>query len=203
QRRSIDLGVELTSVLSTVAAPDTAFDTSSRLAQMLKTVAHLIAARDELGMKRQTFFIGIGDYDTHGDQVNRHPLLMAELNHALSSFYNATETMGVQDNVTTFTASDFGRTLTSNGDGTDHGWGSHQMIIGGAVNGSRIFGDLPELAIGSVDDIGEGRIIPTTSMEQMAATLAGWYGLSAAQIAETFPNLRNFNSADLGFLRNT
>ncbi len=203
QRRSIDLGVELTTVLDAVPAPDATFDTSSRLAQMLQTVAHLIAARDELGMKRQTFFIGIGDYDTHGDQVNRHPALMAELNHALSSFYSATEAMGVQDNVTTFTASDFGRTLTSNGDGTDHGWGSHQMIMGGAVNGGRIYGALPELAIGSVDDIGEGRIIPTTSMDQMAATLAGWYGLSATQIAETFPNLRNFNTADIGFLRNS
>jgi len=201
QRRSIDLGVELSGVLESLPELTTTFDTSSRLAQMLKTVANLIAARDQTGMKRQTFFIGIGDYDTHGDQVNRHPALMAELNHALSSFYNATVELGVSDKVTTFTASDFGRTLTSNGDGTDHGWGSHHMVIGDAVNGGNIFGTLPELAIGSIDDIGEGRIIPTTAMDQYAATLANWYGLSASQIAETFPNLGNFNVADLGFLR--
>ena len=104
------------------------------------------------------------------------------------------------DQVTTFTASDFGRTLTSNGDGTDHGWGSHQLVLGGAVAGGQIVGTMPELAIGSVDDIGEGRIIPTTSIDQYSATLARWYGLDAAGIAQTFPNLVNFNAADLGFM---
>ncbi len=201
QRRSIDLGIELNDALSTIPAPNTIFDNDSRLAAMLKTVAHLIAAREKLGMSRQTFFVGIGDYDTHGDQVNRHPALMAELNHSLSAFYDATVELGVSDKVTTFTASDFGRTLTSNGDGTDHGWGSHHMVLGDAVDGGKIFGELPELAIGSIDDIGEGRIIPTTAMDQYAATLAGWYGLSPSQIAETFPTLSNFNVADLGFLR--
>jgi uncharacterized protein (DUF1501 family) len=200
QRRSIDLGVELESVFNTTPAPSTAFDTNSRLGQMLKTVAHLIAGRERLGMTRQTFFVGIGDYDTHGDQVNRHPALMTELNNALSAFYHATVELGVSDKVTTFTASDFGRTLTSNGDGTDHGWGSHQMVMGDSVDGGKIFGTLPELAIGSIDDIGEGRIIPTTAVDQMAATLASWYGLSASQIADTFPTLSNFKVADLGFL---
>lgn len=201
QRRSIDLGVELQQVFDTTPAPSTPFNSGSRLGQMLKTVAHLIAAREQLGMTRQTFFVGVGDYDTHGDQVNRHPALMTELNDALSAFYNATVELGVSDKVTTFTASDFGRTLTSNGDGTDHGWGSHQIVMGDAVEGGNIIGTLPELAIGSIDDIGEGRIIPTTAMDQMAATLAGWYGLTASQIADTFPTLRNFNVADLGFLK--
>jgi uncharacterized protein (DUF1501 family) len=144
------------------------------------------------------FFVGIGDYDTHGDQNNRYPVLMRELNHSLNSFYNALVEMGVSDKVTTFTASDFGRTLTSNGDGTDHGWGSHQMIMGDAIDGGKFFGNMPDLAIGSSDDIGEGRIIPTTSMDQYAASLASWYGLTPSQVSETFPNLANFNEQTLG-----
>lgn len=201
QRRSIDLGVSLRAALSATPAPQTSFQDSSRLAGMLRMIAHLIAARETLGMSRQIFFVGIGDYDTHGDQVSRYPVLMRELNHALSSFYEATVELGVSEQVTTFTASDFGRTLTSNGDGTDHGWGSHQMVMGGSVMGNRIFGTMPELAIGSNDDIGEGRIIPTTSVDQYAATLARWYGLSASQIADTFPSLANFNSTDIGFMQ--
>ncbi len=201
QRRSIDLGVKLRAALESTSAPATAFQQGSRLAGMLRMIAHLIAARETLGMSRQIFFVGIGDYDTHGDQVNRYPVLMRELNHALTSFYDATVELGVSDRVTTFTASDFGRTLTSNGDGTDHGWGSHQMVIGDAVMGGRIFGTMPDLAIGSNDDIGEGRIIPTTSVDQYAATLARWYGLTPSQIAETFPALANFNEADLGFMQ--
>ena len=201
QRRSIELGGELRQALDTVSAPTTSFDGTSRLAGMLRMVSHLIAAREVLGMKRQIFFVGIGDYDTHGDQINRHPALMGELNHALASFYNSTVELGVSEEVTTFTASDFGRTLTSNGDGTDHGWGSHQMVVGGNVDGGKIFGTMPELVIGSNDDIGEGRIIPTTSVDQYAATLARWYGLTPVQIAETFPTLSNFNVADLGFMR--
>jgi uncharacterized protein (DUF1501 family) len=200
QRRSLDLGVELRGALEQTAAPVTEFNTQSRLAAMLKMVAHMIAARERIGVRRQIFFVGIGDYDTHGDQANRHPLLMRELNHSLASFYQATVELGVADQVTTFTASDFGRTLTSNGDGTDHGWGSHQLVLGGAVAGGQIVGKMPELAIGSVDDIGEGRIIPTTSIDQYSATLARWYGLDAAGIAQTFPNLVNFNAADLGFM---
>jgi len=201
QRRSIDLGVSLRRALNQTPAPQTTFQSGSRLAGMLRMIAHLISARETLGMRRQIFFVGIGDYDTHGDQVNRYPALMRELNHALSSFYQATVELGVSEQVTTFTASDFGRTLTSNGDGTDHGWGSHQMVMGDSVMGNRIFGTMPELAIGSNDDIGEGRIIPTTSIDQYAATLARWYGLSPSQVAETFPSLANFNSADLGFMR--
>jgi uncharacterized protein (DUF1501 family) len=201
QRRSIDLGIDLRQALQAVSAPQTSFNTASRLASMLRMVSHLIAARDVLGMSRQIFFVGIGDYDTHGDQVNRHPVLMNELNHALTSFYNATVELGVSDKVTTFTASDFGRTLTSNGDGTDHGWGSHQMVMGDGVRGGEIFGTMPELVIGSNDDIGEGRIIPTTSVDQYAATLAHWFGLTPAQVTETFPTLANFNTADLGFMK--
>lgn len=197
QNRSLSLGQQVSAALSTISPISTEFVQGSHLSASLRMVANLIAARSQLNMKRQIFFIGIGDYDTHGDQANRYPLLMRELNHSLNSFYNATVELGVSDKVTTFTASDFGRTLTSNGDGTDHGWGSHQMVMGDAIDGGKFIGTMPELVIGSNDDIGEGRIIPTTSVDQYAATLAGWYGLSGSQLSETFPNLANFNEQSL------
>lgn len=197
QNRSLLLGQDVSAAIDSAQTLSTEFDLSSRLSASLRMVARLIAARSTLGMNRQIFFVGIGDYDTHGDQANRYPLLMQELNHSLNSFYNATVELGISDKVTTFTASDFGRTLTSNGDGTDHGWGSHQMIMGDAIDGGKFFGTMPELAIGSNDDIGEGRIIPTTSVDQYAASLAGWYGLTQSQISETFPNLSNFNDQTL------
>ena len=187
----------VSSALDDITPLTTEFDQSSRLASSLRMIANLIASRSSLDMNRQIFFIGIGDYDTHGDQANRYPTLMRELNHSLNSFYNATVELGIADQVTTFTASDFGRTLTSNGDGTDHGWGSHQMVMGDAIDGGKFFGTMPELVIGSNDDIGEGRIIPTTAMDQYAASLASWYGLSTSQIAEAFPNLANFNDQTL------
>ena len=198
QSRSLALGSEVTAALAANAGLTTPFEGTSFLATSLRMVANLIAARTTLGMNRQIFFVGIGDYDTHGDQANRYPALMRELNHSLDSFYNATVELGLSDKITTFTASDFGRTLTSNGDGTDHGWGCHQMVMGDAIDGGKIFGTMPELVIGSNDDIGEGRIIPTTSVDQYAATLSSWYGLTPSQITDTFPNLANFDNPDLG-----
>jgi uncharacterized protein (DUF1501 family) len=200
QSRARNVGAQLSTALDSAPALTTEFNDQSRLATGLRMVARLIATRQSLGMRRQMFFVGIGDYDTHGDQATRHPLLMTELSQSLDAFYRATVELGMDQQVTTFTASDFGRTLTSNGDGTDHGWGGHQLVMGGAVNGGDIYGSMPDLAIGSADDIGEGRIIPTTSVDQVAATLARWYGLGPAQIAETFPNLANFSVADLGFM---
>jgi uncharacterized protein (DUF1501 family) len=197
QNRSLLLGQQVSSALDSVSPLSTQFDLSSRLSASLRMIANLIAARSTLNMNRQIFFVGIGDYDTHGDQANRYPVLMRELNHSLNAFYNATVELGVAEKVTTFTASDFGRTLTSNGDGTDHGWGSHQMIMGGAIDGGKFFGSMPELTIGSHDDIGEGRIIPTTSVDQYAASLANWYGLPQSNISQTFPNLANFNNLTL------
>jgi len=200
QARAIELGSQISGALDNAPAITTAFNTNSSLARNLHMIARLISQGQSLGMKRQIFFVGIGDYDTHGDQVRRQPLLMTELSQALNAFYNATVELGLQDNVTAFTASEFGRTLTSNGDGTDHGWGGHQMVVGGAVRGGSIYGTMPELAIGSNDDIGEGRIIPTTSTDQYAATLASWFGMDSADIASIFPNLVNFDSANLGFM---
>ncbi len=200
QTRARTLGAEIFTALEQHPEPNTPFDAQSRLAANLKMVARMIAARDTLGMNRQLFFVGIGDYDTHGDQLNRHPQLLRELSQSLSAFYSALQELGVENQVTTFTASDFGRTLTSNGDGTDHGWGGHQLVMGGAVNGREIYGTMPDLAIGSNDDIGEGRIIPTTAMDQYAATLARWYGLSSSEVGDIFVNLGNFDTDDLGFM---
>ena len=202
QTRAITLGAQVSSALAEITPLTTEFNSQSFLANNLRMVAQLLAARDTLEMRRQIFFVGIGDYDTHGDQARRHPLLMTELSQSLSAFYDALVELGLSDKVTTFTASDFGRTLTSNGDGTDHGWGGHQIVMGDHIDGGKIFGTMPELVIGSNDDIGEGRIIPTTSMDQYAATLANWFGLSASQINEIFPNLANFSSNDLGFFQN-
>lgn len=125
---------------------------------------------------------------------------MGQLDAALKAFYDTTIELGISDRVTTFTASDFGRTLTSNGDGTDHAWGNHQIIMGGAVKGGHIYGTMPNLAINSNDDIGEGRIIPTLSMDQYGATLANWFGLPRSNFSEVFPNLENFSTQDLGFM---
>jgi len=118
----------------------------------------------------------------------------------MGAFYRATDYLGLANQVTTFTAADFGRTLTSNGDGSDHGWGGHQLVMGGAVNGNRIYGQMPEYRIEGSADSGRGRIIPTTSVDQFGATLARWYGLSESDLADVFPNLSAFESSNLGFL---
>ncbi len=196
-----ELAGEVKTALDAQAPLKTVFPAGNPLAANLKMVAQMLSARGSLQVSRQTFFIGMGDFDTHGDQLRRHDVLLAQLSAALDAFYKATVELGIADQVTTFTTSDFGRTLTSNGDGTDHGWGSHQMIMGGAIKGGNIYGQFPDLIVGGKDDIGEGRIIPTTSMDQYAATLASWYGLPAGNFADVFPNLARFNSADLGFFK--
>ncbi|MDN4501109.1 DUF1501 domain-containing protein [Alteromonadaceae bacterium BrNp21-10] len=200
QIRAWELAGEVNAALQAQNPLTTQFNTQSHLANNLKMVANLIAARSQLSVSRQIFFIGMGDFDTHGNQLGRHPGLLQELSDGMKAFYDATEELGVANNVTTFTASDFGRTLTSNGDGTDHGWGAHQLVMGGAVKGGDIYGKMPELVIGSNDDIGEGRIIPTTSMDQYAATLATWYGLPNSAFADVFPNLTNFEQQNMGFI---
>lgn len=200
QRLAWDLSEEVGDALLLGQSFTTAYPENNRLGQALQMTAKVIASRDPLAMSRQTFFIGMGDFDTHGDQAFRQPALMKELNDALAAFNQTMIELGLDDKVTLFTASDFGRTLTSNGDGTDHAWGGHQLVMGGAVNGGDVYGEFPELVIGSNDDIGEGRIIPTTSMDQYGATLASWFGLAGNDFAEVFPNVGNFNSTDLGFM---
>jgi uncharacterized protein (DUF1501 family) len=173
---------------------------NSGLGNQLKMAARLIASRGALGVKRQTLFCSIGGFDTHGDdQMQRQQQLFGEISAALSAFYDATAQLGVADKVTTFTASDFGRNLASNGRGSDHGWGSHHLVIGGAVK-SGLYGTFPNQTIGGPDDVGQGVWIPTTSVDQYAATMARWFGVAPAEIATVFPNASRFASTDLGFL---
>jgi uncharacterized protein (DUF1501 family) len=173
------------------------------LAVQLQTVARVIAGRNTLGARRQVFFVQIGGFDTHDGQRVNHAVLMAKLSHALAWFDSTlANLMGsdMRNSVTTFTASDFGRTLTSNGDGTDHGWGSHHFVVGGAVRGKNIYGSFPPIGLNHSLDVGQGALLPTISVEQYGGTLASWFGLGAAGIADVFPTLYRYSSQNLGFM---
>jgi uncharacterized protein (DUF1501 family) len=179
------------------------------LSHQLQGVARSIAARTSLGMNRQVFFVSLGGFDTHDDQVNRQAVLLAQLNQALKYFDTTLQSMGVDDSVTTFTASDFGRTLACNGDGTDHGWGGHHFILGGAVRGGELYGRLPVLgpniggsAFDSPDLLNSGLLLPSTSVDQYAATLGRWLGLGDSTLLGLLPGLRNWSTAqrNLGFM---
>jgi uncharacterized protein (DUF1501 family) len=193
---------EVTGALANVAEITTQYPEQNGLANNLRMVARLIAAREELGLKRQIFFIRAGGgWDTHGNQVISHANLLAGLNDALDAFYTTTEELGKQDSVTTFTASEFGRSSTSNGDGTDHGWGGHQLVMGGAVNGGQIHGVMPDITPGGADDSDDaGRLIPTQSVDQYGATLAKWMGVADSDLNAIYPNLNKFSQRDLGFM---
>jgi uncharacterized protein (DUF1501 family) len=183
-----------------VALPNAPTPALTSLATQLRTVAKLIAVRDQLQMSRQIFFVSTGGFDTHDDQLDDQPGLLTNVSNSLRAFYDATVELGVADRVTTFTQSDFGRTLTSNGDGTDHAWGGIQLVAGGAVKGRSIYGTYPRLEINGPDDVGGGRMIPTTSADQYIATLATWFGLPAADLAKVAPSIGNFAQKDLGFI---
>ena len=172
----------------------------SILGQQLNTVARLISVREQLQMQRQIFFVGIGGFDSHDNQLATQPALFKDVDESISAFFRATVELGVADRVITFTQSDFGRTLTSNGDGTDHGWGGVQIVVGDAVRGRRIYGTYPRLEIGGPDDVRRGRLIPSLSADQYAATLARWIGIPDADLSHVAPHLDNFPERDLGFL---
>jgi uncharacterized protein (DUF1501 family) len=174
----------------------------SDISQQLLRVARLVEARERIGNPRQVFFVSMGGFDTHVNQRADQDRLLGELAAALRAFHDATLNLGVADRVTTFTLSDFARTLKpNNGGGTDHGWGNHQLVMGGAVRGQRSYGVFPTLVAGGPDDAGnEGRWIPTTAYEQVVATLARWFGVSAEGLADIAPNLARFAGADLGFM---
>jgi len=172
----------------------------SQLGEQLRTVARLIAARDDLQMQRQVFFVAAGGFDSHDNQNQDQPGLLADISESLAAFYNATVELGVPDSVTTFSQSDFGRTLTSNGDGTDHAWGGNQIVLGDAVFGGQLIGSYPQLQIGGPEDVGGGRFIPSTSADQYAATLAKWFGILDVDLDIVAPNLGNFVVRDLGFM---
>ena len=179
----------------------TVFPTGNSLADQLKLVARLIGARNGLGAKRQVFMVSIGGFDLHDNLIAQHPVLLGKVSEAMTAFYNATVELGVANKVTAFTASDFGRTLTSNGDGSDHGWGSHHLMVGGAVKGAAFYGTAPPISVtntAAAQDqwhVGQGRLLPTTSVDQYAATLANWFGVADGELAGILPNLRRFGTA--------
>jgi uncharacterized protein (DUF1501 family) len=189
----------LGAVLPTAPVLKTVFPSSDAGSQ-LATVAKLISVAAPLGLRRQIFFVQVGGWDLHANQTSAHGPLLSEISSALSAFYNATVELGVGNQVTTFTASDFGRTYIPNAGGTDHGWGNHQIVMGGAVNGGDIYGQMPTLALGGPDDAGRGRWIPSTSVDEYSATLATWFGVSSANLPTVLPNIGRFAHPNLGFI---
>jgi uncharacterized protein (DUF1501 family) len=180
------------------ALPNTG--TLSSLQQQLRTVAKIISSRQSLGLSRQIFFVSTGGFDQHDDLVRDQPLLLANVSASIKSFYDSIREIGMENNVTLFTHSDFGRTLTSNGDGSDHAWGGLQLVAGGAVRGGRFYGAYPVLETGGAWDVGGGRIIPTVSADQYAATLASWFGVQDQDLPKVAPSINNFTTRNLGFM---
>jgi uncharacterized protein (DUF1501 family) len=215
--RALDSEAAITSALA-LPALNTVFP-AGNLSQQMKMVARLINGRALLGNRRQVFFVSIGGFDLHDNLIAQHPAILGQVSDAMTAFYNATVEMGVANQVTGFTASDFGRTLVSNGDGADHGWGSHHLVVGGAVNGKAFYGTPPPINVtdGTVVSgtrvysaeeqwhVGQGRLLPSTSVDQYAATLAKWFGVDpVTEMAGVLPNISNFGVAgypvDLGFM---
>lgn len=186
------------------ASSATSFSTqfpANPLGNQLKEVAHMISLRSQLGVSRQVFFCSMSGFDLHSGESWNHWDLLTQLSQAMSAFYSATVEMGIQNSVTSFTLSDFGRTLQPGGTGSDHGWGSHYFIMGGSVKGGDIYGTFPQLILNGPDDANtRGVLIPTTSMAQYGATLAKWFGATDAELDQVFQTLVKFQPRDLGFM---
>ena len=198
---AIQNGQTLAAALGTGTPLVTQFPQNSYFASQLQQVAQIIQVRAALGLQRQIFFVSMGGFDTHTGQLAQQDSLFNDLNASLSAFYQATVEMGVASNVTTFTLSDFGRTWLPNSTGTDHAWGSHHIVMGGAVKGGDFYGTFPTLVANGPDDAtGQGRWVPTTSLDQYAATLAQWFGVAATDLPTIFPNLANFSAPTLSFM---
>jgi uncharacterized protein (DUF1501 family) len=194
----------LNSVLASAPKLATVFPTTTAGTQ-LQMIAKMIGAAPQLGLTRQVFFASLGGFDLHSDQLGAHATLFQQLSQALNAFNSATVELGIPNQVTTFTASDFSRTFNTNGTndttaGSDHGWGSHHLVMGGAVNGGDIYGQVPLLELGGPLDTGRGRWIPTTSVDQYSATLATWFGVSPTNLATVLPNIGRFATSNLGFM---
>lgn len=196
----VDLVNNAFAAAGNLATPFPNYDGDDSLGAQLKQVARCIKAHSQVGDSRQLFFVRFAGFDTHNDELGRQAGLLSILSKNLKSFRDAMLEIGMQNSVTLFTNSDFGRTLSSNGDGSDHAWGNHHLILGGAVQGAKYYGQMPSLALGGADDFGAGRIVPTSSTDQYAATLASWFGIPDAGLDAIFPNLTRFGARNLGFL---
>ena len=198
--RSIEYGAFVNNAL-TNANLSTVFPAGNGLAAQLQTVAKLISARGSLGVTRQVFMVSMGGYDNHDGLIGQHEGLLGAVDAALDAFYAATGELGVANKVTTFTASDFGRTLASNGDGSDHGWGSFHFILGGDVEGGRFYGRAPSVSVDTPDQVGRGRLLPTVSVDEYSATFARWFGVSNSELPSIAPNIGRFATSDIGFMK--
>lgn len=202
-QRSIDLATQLNNALTAAAPIATPFPNTT-LANQLRMVARLIAVSGDPSMaaRRQVFFVSIGGFDLHDTLATRQPVQLDQVATAMRAFYDATIELGISDKVTAFTASDFGRTLVPNNDGSDHAWGSTHLVMGSAVRGKAFYGRAPSFALGSSDDVGQGRFIPGVSVDQYAATLASWFGVGNGEMASVLPNIVNYDPATwyLGFV---
>ncbi len=189
-------------VLANAKPLNTAFPASSQVGPALQTVATMIKMRGEIGARRQIFLLDCGPFDTHAAQANAQPTLFAQVDQAIAIFISAMQELGVYNDVTLFTASDFSRTLQYNGSlGTDHAWGGHHFAVGGAVKGGKVYGQFPSLELNGSDDVdGAGCWVPTTALSQYAATLALWFGVPAADLPSILPGLSNFSSSNVGFV---
>ncbi len=201
QSRAAGITEELGAAIDSAAPSTIAVPADNELAAKLAMVARVINARETLGMSRQIFYVDMKGWDVHDGQARDQPGLFTQLNDALVYFQQVIDEMQLGEQVTAFTASDFGRTLTSNGDGTDHGWGNHHLVMGGAVNGGDVYGALPRMSIDGPDSVRTGRVVPGLSASQYASTLLSWIGLDQTQVHEVLPDLNNFAAHDLGFLK--
>jgi uncharacterized protein (DUF1501 family) len=201
-KRSLDTGAQITTSLAAAPAFTTVYPAGNSLADQLKIVARMISVGNELGAKRQVFFVSLGGFDLHDNLVAQHPVLLANVGNAMKAFYDHTVELGISDKVTAFTGSDFGRTLVPNTDGSDHGWGSMHFVIGGAVKGKQIYGTPPAIADNGPDDVGQGRLLPGIAVDQYASTLATWFGVSNTDMTTVLPNMSSYSPAswNVGFI---
>ena len=195
-RKSIDASVAFKTALDSLSTPfdPSTISSETNTYKRLSMVSKIMEARTALSMDRQIFFVERGGWDHHNELLAPQSGLFIELNEAIEIFWTAITNMGLQNNVVLYTASDFGRTLTSNGSGSDHAWGGNHFIISGSANGGEIYGKYPDLALNnSSTDLGRGRILPTTSVDTYMATLANWYGVPSSELSAVIPNVNNFN----------
>ncbi len=203
-KRSLDGSIEFRAAMAQISDLATFFS-NNRISQSFKRITEVIKARDILGFKRQIFFVRMGGWDMHGELIDSHERNLTVVDNALNEFHNGLNEIGMFNNVTTFTISDFGRTLTSNGNGSDHAWGGNALVMGGDIKGGDMFGTYPSLALGGALEVHNGVLIPTTANDQYFAELALWFGVSPSDLSTLFPNIGNFydtgsTESPLGFM---